>query len=148
MIPTVQKAHQSKICKLDGDPSATEEKIYEPFNPIMELTFSKKVTILKEIDEFCRSLDPNIKQVTATIASSTQKVFILRPNGSISQDIRPMVRLNISILLERNGRRETGYTGVGGRSNLQRFLKQEVWQNAAFEALRICLLYTSPSPRD
>ena len=146
MIPTVQKAHQSKICKLDGDPSATEEKIYEPFNPIMELTFSKKVTILKEIDEFCRSLDPNIKQVTATIASSTQKVFILRPNGSISQDIRPMVRLNISILLERNGRRETGYTGVGGRSNLQRFLKQEVWQNAAFEALRIAKVNLKAKP--
>ena len=103
----------------------------------MELTFSKKVKILQEIDDFSRTLDPNIKQVTATISSSTQKVFILRPDGSSSHDLRPMVRLNISILLEYNGRRETGYTGIGGRSNLLTFLKPEIWQNAASEALKM-----------
>ena len=87
MIPTVQKASQGQMCTYADAPSETEKKIYAPFNPILELTFSKKVKILQEIDDFSRSLDPNIKQVTATISSSAQKVFILRPDGSSSYDI-------------------------------------------------------------
>ena len=103
---------------------------------------------MQEIDDFSRSLDPNIKQVTTTISSSAQKIFILRPDGSSFSDIRPMVRLNISILLEGNGRRENGYTGIGGRSNLISFLKPDVWQNAASEALRIAKvnLQAKPAP--
>jgi TldD protein len=122
--------------------------MYDPSNPISELTFAKKVKILQEVDDFTRSLDPNIKQVTATISSSNQKVFILRPDGSSSSDIRPMVRLNISILLESNGQRENGYTGIGGRDNLLSFLKPEVWQNAASEALRIARvnIHAKPAP--
>ena len=146
MIPTVQKASHGQMCTYADAPSETEKKIYAPFNPILELTFSKKVKILQEIDDFSRSLDPNIKQVTATISSSAQKVFILHPDGSSSHDIRPMVRLNISILLEDNGRRENGYTGIGGRSNLLDYLKPEIWENAASEALRIARVNLKAKP--
>ena len=146
MVPTVQKASQGQMGTFADAPTETEKKMYAPFNPIMELNFSKKVKILQEIDDFSRSLDPNIKQVTATLSSSTQKVFILRPDGSSSQDLRPMVRLNISILLEDKGRRENGYTGIGGRSNLLNFLKPEVWQNAASEALRIAKINLKAKP--
>ena len=121
MVPTVQKASQGQMGTFADAPTETEKKIYAPFNPIMELNFSKKVKILQEIDDFSRSLDPNIKQVTATLSSSTQKVFILRPDGSSSQDLRPMVRLNISILLEDKGRRENGYTGIGGEATCSAF---------------------------
>ena len=146
MVPTVQKASQGQMGTFADAPTETEKKIYAPFNPIMELNFSKKVKILQEIDDFSRSLDPNIKQVTATLSSSTQKVFILRPDGSSSQDLRPMVRLNISILLEDKGRRENGYTGIGGRSNLLSFLKPEIWQKAAAEALRIARVNLKAKP--
>ena len=118
MIPTLQKASQEKKCLLTEAPIKTKKNVYDPSNPISELTFSKKIKILQEIDDFTRSLDPNIKQVTATISASNQKILILRPDGSSSSDIRPMVRLNISILLESNGRRENGYTGTGGRDTL------------------------------
>jgi TldD protein len=130
MIPIVQKASQEKMRLFADAPIKTTKTMYDPSNPISELTFAKKVKILQEVDDFTRSLDPNIKQVTATISSSNQKVFILRPDGSSSSDIRPMVRLNISILLEGNGRRENGYTGIGGRDDLLSFLTPEVWQNA------------------
>ena len=148
MIPIVQKASQEKMHLFADAPKKTTKTMYDPSNPISELTFAKKVKILQEIDDFTRSLDPNIKQVTATISSSNQKVFILRPDGSSSSDIRPMVRLNISILLESNGQRENGYTGIGGRDNLLSFLKPEVWQNAASEALRIARvnIHAKPAP--
>jgi TldD protein len=148
MIPTLQKASQEKKCLLAEAPIKTKKHLYDPSNPISELTFSKKIKILQEIDDFTRSLDPNIKQVTATISASNQKIFILRPDGSSSSDIRPMVRLNISILLESKGRRETGYTGIGGRDTLLSFLKPEVWKSAASEALRIAKvnLHARPAP--
>ena len=148
MIPIVQKASQEKIRLFADAPEKTTKTMYDPSNPISELTFAKKVKILQEVDDFTRSLDPNIKQVTATISSSNQKVFILRPDGSSSSYIRPMVRLNISILLESNGQRENGYTGIGGRDNLLSFLKPEVWQNAASEALRIARvnIHAKPAP--
>ena len=146
MIPTLQKASQEKKCLLAEAPIKTKKNIYDPSNPISELTFSKKIKILQEIDDFTRSLDPNIKQVTATISASNQKIFILRPDGSSSSDIRPMVRLNISILLESNGRRENGYTGTGGRDTLLSFLKPEVWKSAASEALRIAKVNLNARP--
>jgi TldD protein len=148
MIPTLQKASQEKKCLLAEAPIKTKKHLYDPSNPISELTFSKKIKILQEIDDFTRSLDPNIKQVTATISASNQKIFILRPDGSSYSDIRPMVRLNISILLESNGRRENGYTGTGGRDTLLSFLKPEVWKSAASEALRIAKvnLHATPAP--
>ena len=148
MIPIVQKASQEKMHLFANAPKKTTKTMYDPSNPISELTFAKKVKILQEVDDFTRSLDPNIKQVTATISSSNQKVFILRPDGSSSSDIRPMVRLNISILLESNGQRENGYTGIGGRDDLLSFLKPEVWQNAASEALRIARvnIHAKPAP--
>ena len=148
MIPIVQKASQEKMHLFADAPKKTTKTMYDPSNPISELTFAKKVKILQEVDDFTRSLDPNIKQVTATISSSNQKIFILRPDGSSSSDIRPMVRLNISILLESNGQRENGYTGIGGRDNLLSFLKPEVWQNAASEALRIARvnIHAKPAP--
>ena len=148
MIPIVQKASQEKMHLFADAPKKTTKTMYDPSNPISELTFAKKVKILQEIDDFTRSLDPNIKQVTATISSSNQKIFILRPDGSSSSDIRPMVRLNISILLEGNGRSENGYTGIGGRDDLLNFLTPEVWQNAESEALRIARvnIHAKPAP--
>lgn len=148
MLPTVRQAAQGKMSTFADAPAKTQKKLYDRFNPILELAFAEKVKILQEIDDFSRSLDPNIKQVTTTMSSSAQKIFILRPDGSSFSDIRPMVRLNISILLEGNGRRENGYTGIGGRSNLISFLKPDVWQNAASEALRIAKvnLQAKPAP--
>jgi TldD protein len=77
--------------------------------------FAVKLDTLREIDAFARALDPRVVQVSASLAASHQEVFILRPDGALVSDIRPMVRLNVSVIVEENGRRESGSAGGGGR---------------------------------
>ena len=146
MVPTVQHASQGEVSNFADSPLRQNKKLYDPLEPISELPFSEKVKLLQEIDDFSRNLDPRIKQVTATISASTQKILILRPDGASFSDIRPMVRFNISLLVEKNGRRENGYTGIGGRSKLLSFLKPETWKSAASEALRIAKVNLEARP--
>ena len=146
MVPTVQHASQGEVSNFANSPLRQNKQLYDPLEPISELPFSEKVKLLQEIDDFSRNLDPRIKQVTATISASTQKILILRPDGTSFSDIRPMVRFNISLLVEKNGRRENGYTGIGGRSKLLSFLKPETWKSAASEALRIAKVNLEARP--
>jgi TldD protein len=81
-----------------------------------------------------------VVQVSATIAASLQEVFILRPEGGLVADTRPMARLNISVIVEQAGRRESGGMGGGGRCGLAGLLAPAHWQGVAREALRIALL--------
>ena len=81
MVPTVQHASQGEVSNFADSPLRQNKKLYDPLEPISELPFSEKVKLLQEIDDFSRNLDPRIKQVTATISASTQKILILRPDG-------------------------------------------------------------------
>ncbi|MCB2159906.1 MAG: metalloprotease TldD, partial [Rhodobacteraceae bacterium] len=83
---------------------------------------------------------PRVVQVSATVAASLQEVFILRPEGGLVSDIRPMSRLNVSVIVEENGRRESGGHGGGGRAGLAGLMLPEHWQSVAREALRIALV--------
>jgi TldD protein len=74
------------------------------------------VDTLREIDAFARALDPRVVQVSATLSASHQEVAILRPEGDLVTDVRPMSRLNVSVIVEENGRREAGGHGSGGRT--------------------------------
>ena len=78
------------------------------------IEFGARIATLRDIDAFARDLDPRVVQVTASLASSLQQVAILRPEGGIVTDIRPMARLNVSVIVESNARRETGTAGGGG----------------------------------
>ena len=98
-------------------------KYYEDKNPLDDKSFSSKVKILEEIDKYTRSKHPNIKQVTANFLGEHKTIEIIRSGGEIISDIRPLVRFNVSVVVEKNGKKETGVYGI-------------------------CLLYTSPSPRD
>ena len=114
-------------------PQATNRSLYTDLDPIAGNSFSVKIDTLKEIDAYLRELDSRVVQVSATVAASLQEVEILRPEGQSVRDTRPMTRLNISVIVEHAGRRESGSVGGGGRLGLDGL---------------ICLLYTSPSPRD
>ena len=133
---------------LAAAPNGTNLKLYTDADPMLDATFGLKVEILREIDAYARALDPRVVQVSATIAASLQEVFILRPEGGIVSDIRPMTRLNVSVIVEENGRRETGGHGGGGRSGLAALMTAEHWQTVAREALRIALvnLRAVPAP--
>ena len=121
-------------------PTGTNRRLYSDADPMLDATFGLKVETLREIDAFARALDPRVVQVSATLAASLQEVFILRPEGGLVSDIRPMSRLNISVIVEENGRRESGGYGGGGRSGLKALMAPGHWQGVAREALRIALV--------
>ena len=118
-------------------PRATNVKLYTDENPMDGAAFNVKIDTLKEIDDFLRALDPRVVQVSASVAASFQEVFILRPDGGLVSDQRPMARLNISVIVEKDGRRESGSAGGGGRTGLLGMLAPEHWKSVATEALRI-----------
>ena len=129
-------------------PAPTNQRLYTGQNPMDDATFAAKIDILNEINEFTRALDKRVIQVSATIAASIQEIEILRPEGTIMRDIRPMSRVNISVIVEQNGRHESGGTGGGGRAGLSMLIAREHWQPVAREALRIALvnLIAVPAP--
>jgi TldD protein len=123
----------------DG-PAGTNAKLYTEADPMADATFAVKLDTLHEIDAFARALDRRVVQVSASIAASHQEVFILRPDGALVSDIRPMVRLNISVIVEENGRRESGSAGGGGRIGMTGLLERDHWEGTAREALRIAVV--------
>ena len=127
-------------------PTATNKRLYTDEDPIETASFPVKVETLREIDAFARDLDPRVVQVSATIAAAVQEVEILRPDGVLVRDVRPMTRVNVSVIVEQNGRRESGSTGGGGRVGLSGLIDPADWQNKAREALRIALVNLEAVP--
>ena len=129
-------------------PQGTNRRLYTDADPIAGAPFAVKVDTLKEIDAYARALDSRVVQVSATVAASLQEVEILRPDGLRLRDVRPMARLNVSVIVEHAGRRESGGAGGGGRTGLDGLIAHETWQALAREALRIALvnLESVPAP--
>ena len=127
-------------------PAGTNHRLYTDADPMADAGFAAKIDILREIDAYARGLDPRVVQVSASIAASHQEVFILRPEGGLVSDIRPLARLNVSVIVEENGRRESGGAGGGGRYGLSGLIAPEHWQPAAREALRIALVNLAAEP--
>ncbi len=117
-------------------PKRTNSKLYPDIDPVSHPGFGIKVELLEEIDAFCRALDPSVVQVTATLSASRRNIAILRAGGERYNDSRPLVRLNISIVAEKNGRRESGYAGAGGRKAYDDYIAPDFWKPLAKEALR------------
>lgn len=129
----------------DG-PARTNHKLYTDQNPMDGASFATKVDTLKEMDAFARSLDSRVVQVSASLAASHQQVAILRPDGTLVQDDRPMTRINVSVIAEKDGRRETGTAGGGGRDLLTPLLHRSHWEGLIREALRIALVNLDAEP--
>jgi TldD protein len=131
---------------LAPSPKRTNQHLYTDANPMADATFAVKIDTLREIDAYARALDPRVVQVSASIAAGLQEVEILRPEGLRLTDIRPMARISISVIVEQNGRRESGGTGGGGRYGLARLIEPGHWQGVAREALRIALVNLDAVP--
>ncbi len=127
-------------------PQPTNKRLYTDEDPIAGASFPVKIETLREIDAFARDLDSRVVQVSATIAASLQEIEILRPEGIHLRDVRPMTRVNVSVIVEQNGRRETGTAGGGGRVGLDGLLDPADWQDKAREALRIALVNLDAVP--
>lgn len=131
---------------LAAAPQATNQKLYSDRNPLNDSTFPAKIDILREMDAYARGLDQRVVQVSATIAASHQEVVILRADGPDVSDSRPMVRMNVSVIVEQDGQRQTGYVGGGGRYGLDGMLAPTHWQPLIHEALRIAVVNLSAIP--
>jgi TldD protein len=131
---------------LSAAPARTNRHLYTDDDPIAGASFPVKLDTLREIDAFARDLDPRVVQVTASIAASCQEVVILRPDGTEVADIRPMTRVNVSVIVEQDGRRESGSAGGGGRVGPGGLLMPADWQAKTREALRIALVNLSAEP--
>ncbi len=127
-------------------PMQTNTRLYTDADPITGIPFSVKLDTLREIDCFARGLDARVIQVSATVAASHQEVIILRSDGQELRDSRPMTRLNVSVIVEQDGRRESGSAGGGGRVGLDGLLDPADWQGKAQEALRVALVNLEAEP--
>ncbi|MFM8754428.1 MAG: metalloprotease TldD [Phenylobacterium sp.] len=130
----------------DEGPRSTNARLYEDVDPTEAPSFEAKVALLQEIDSWCRDRDSRVVQVMASLASEQRTVEILRADGRLIRDVRPLSRLNIQITVERDGRRETGYAGAGGRAAFDAWIAPDRWRLQAEEALRQALVNLEASP--
>ena len=121
-------------------PRGTNRKLYGEDDPLAAPDFGDKVALLQEIDAFARARDPRVVQVSASLAGERRIVEVLRADGRLLRDVRPLVRVNVSITVEKDGRREGGYSGAGGRASLDAWISPDAWQGQVDEALRQALV--------
>ena len=121
-------------------PQGTNQRRYSQDNPIRAKDHAVKVAVLEKIDAYARQKDPRVKQVSASLAGSWQQVEIIRPDGLRQGDIRPLVRMNVSVVVGDGERMETGGYGAGGRVGYDAFLDDARWQQMVDEAIREALV--------
>ena len=116
--------------KRAAPPPRSNRHLYTDASPLDALPFADKVALLEKIDAAARARDPRVVQATANLAASWSAIEIVRPDGFVARDIRPLVRLNVSVVAEANGRRETGSFGMGGRYLYDALFDEANWSRA------------------
>ena len=126
----------------------TNKKYYSEQDPIDAKNFKTKIEILNQVNEYIRKKNSSVRQVTATLLGEHRAIEILRNGGELFSDDRPLVRFNVSVMLEKNGRKESAVYGIGGRQNYDSYLNEKNWQSVCDEALRIAdvNLNSKPAP--
>jgi TldD protein len=142
-VQAVKRGHTGTYAE---PPRGTNVSLYGDENPLGTPTFAEKVKLLETIDAYARGKDERIRQVTASLAGSWQVVEILRADGTLVRDVRPLVRLNVSVVAGDGDRQEAGSYGTGGREGFGRFVVQDSWQGAVDEALRQALVNLEAVP--
>ena len=133
---TAAEAKRGYSGKLAAGPVPTNRRLYQPIDPTTAPDFSVKTGLLAEIDAWARAEDPRVVQVSASLSGSHTEVDILRPDGAVFSDIRPLVRLNVSVTLEANGRRESASAGAGGRAAYDEWIHPDRWKDMVRCAIR------------
>ncbi|GAB5461663.1 MAG: metalloprotease TldD [Hoeflea alexandrii] len=127
-------------------PQRTNKLLYTAENPLAAPGFEDKVKLLQSIDHYLRNKDERVRQVSVSIAANWQVVEIMRADGHRVRDVRPLARLNISVVAGVGDRQETGSYGMGGRKLFGDFLTDESWRHGADEALRQALVNLDAVP--
>jgi TldD protein len=121
-------------------PRRTNTALYTDSDPLSLVPFAKKVALCQQIDAAARARDPRVVQASVSLAGSWSVIEIVRPDGFVAHDVRPLVRLNVQLVVEKNGRRETGYHGLGGRYLYDDLFQPETWNRAIDVALAQALV--------
>ena len=127
-------------------PAHTNVRLYGDENPLDAPGFESKVKLLAEIDAYVRDKDPRVRQVSVSLGATWQVVEILRPDGETYRDIRPLVRVSVSIVVGDGDRMETGSAGAGGRTAYDLYLDPGQWRSQVDEALRTALVNLDSIP--
>ncbi len=127
-------------------PRATNSRLYSDANPLATMDFSARAALLGELDAYARGRDSRVKQVMASLGGEWQAVQIMRADGARVADLRPLVRLNVTVVVEQGGRRETGSYGTGGRFGYDIVTTPDAWHGAVDEALRQALVNLDSRP--
>ena len=144
-VSAVKSGHGGTLA---AHPPGTNRSLYQPDNPLDAMAFEEKVRILQQVDAYARQLDSRIIQVSVSITGNWQFVEIIRPDGFARQDIRPLVRFNVSVVSHDGKQHGTGSYGVGGRQPYADFLAGEEWKRPVDEAVRqsLAALEAKPAP--
>ena len=132
----VQAVRAGHTGEMSLAPLATNQTLYPDDNPLGEVSFSDKVKFLGEMDAYARSRDERVRQVSVSLHGEWQAVEIMRADGRRIRDVRPLVRLNVAIVLGEGDRQETGSHGAGDRIGFARYLETANWQTQVDEAVR------------
>lgn len=142
-----QAAHAARSISKQGGEQAIKSyqwsqghELYLPINPLDTINEDEKVALLQKIDVFTRKLDPRVIQVNVSLAAEYETVLVMASDGHLAADVRPLVRLNVSVIVEQNGRREQGYAGGGGRFGYSYFFENDRAMEYAREAVRQALV--------
>ncbi len=129
-------------------PVSIKRQLYAPTNPILSLPDPEKVALLQRVDAEARRVDPRVREVIASVVAVHETVLVLADDGSLAADVRPLVRLNVSVVAEAGGRREQGSSGGGARADLGYFLIEDRALGFAREAVRLAVtnLEAAPAP--
>ncbi|MDC0655093.1 metalloprotease TldD [bacterium] len=137
---TVQAVRGGSLGAAAAGPTRTNSTLYVDDNPLNEVPFQEKINLMQDIDAYARAKDPRVRQVSASLAGSWQVVHMIRADGHRVGDIRPLVRLNVSVVVGDGDRQETGSHGTGGRTGYVGYIDRDAWQGQVDEALRQALV--------
>lgn len=148
VMPALTQAVQAarSIAKQDNHPAVQAwhklpgHVLYEPVNPLHSLSEKDKVGLLQRVDSYIRKKDPRIIRVSISLAGEYETILVMASDGHMGADVRPLVRFNVTIVIEHKGRRESGHTGGGGRFDYRHFLEGDLALQYADEALRQALV--------
>ncbi len=132
---TAASAKRNYSGTLAAPPVPVNRRLYAPVDPTESPDFTVKTGLLAEIDAFARAADPRVVQVSVSLAGGTKELTLIRAEGSEQRDVRPLVRLNVSVTMEDNGRRESGSAGTGGRAAYDEWIAPDRWKNLVQRAM-------------
>jgi TldD protein len=146
-VRTIAAASKAARVKVPARKVAGSRSLYQDLDPIASLDSTQKVALLGRVETMARAKDPRVSQVMAGLASEYDVVLIARADGTLAADVRPLVRLSVTVIAEQNGRREMGSAGGGGRFGLDHF-DDALAQSYVDEAVKAALtnLEARPAP--